>query len=231
MLADLASAPLRGHAEDGLARQLVWPDPLVERHQRSVLENLRHARTATEVDLVAAHASACFSVEADWNVLYLASLFGPLRAACTLGSEDSGDVRASLQQAAEVTYRLLGLAPRSLLAAPRVADFIDRILVPLAARESLSVGAFQGEGGFDFLGEARMWVAMARARGEWKAWNSRGAADALLAQCDRAGVVDRAPSPRPVALWTSMVAPGDPMRGSGWSPRPPIPGMASSGAI
>jgi hypothetical protein len=231
LLADLAAAPLRAHAEDGLARQLVWPDPLVERHQRSVLENLRRARTATEVDLVAAHAGACLSVEADWNVLYLASLFGPLRAACTLGSEDSGAVRANLQRAAEATYRLLGLTPRSLLAAPRVADFIDRILVPLALRESLSVGAFQGEGGFDFLGEARMWVAMARARGDWREWNSRGAADALLGQCDRAGVVDRTPSPRPVALWTCMVSPGDPMRGSGWSERPPIPGMALSGAV
>ena len=231
LLADLASAPVRANAEDGLARQLVWPDPLVERHHRSVLNNLRHARTATEVDVVAAHASACFSVEADWNVLYLSSLFGPLRAACTLGSDDSGAVRANLQQAADVTYRLLGLAPRSLLAAARVIDFIERIIVPLAPRESLSVDAFQGEGGFDFLLEAQMWVAIGRARGDLKEFDSRGAADALLALCGRAGVVDRAPSAQPVALWTTLVAPGDALRGPDWPERPPIPGMALSEAL
>jgi hypothetical protein len=229
LLAELAAAPLRAHAEESLERQVVWPDPLVEGHHRSVLGALRDVRTATEVDLVAAHASACFAVEADWNVLYLSSLFGPLRAACTLGADDSVAVRTNLHRAADVTYRLLGLTPWSLLTAPRVAHFIGRVLAPLAVRETLSVGAFHGEGGFDFLGEARVWVAVARAGGRLKEFDARIAAERMAALCERAGLVRRIPSPRSVTLWGAPVAPEDPRREPGWPRRPPIPGIETPG--
>jgi hypothetical protein len=225
LLTELAAGPVRAQAEESLERQQVWPDPLVERHHRRMLDALGDVRTTTEVDLVATHAGACFSVEADWNLLYLSSLFGPLRAACTLGADDGVAARTNLHRAADVTYRLLGLTPWSLLTAPRVADFIARILAPLAVRESLSIGAFRGEGGFDFLGEARVWVAVARAGGGWKELDARIAAERMAALCERAGLAERTPSPRAVTLWRVAVASEDPW-GDPRSPRrPPIPGI------
>jgi hypothetical protein len=134
-----AAAPLRAQAHAALARQELWPEPLVEHHWRALLDALDDARTATEVDLAAAYSDACFAVEADWNVLLVGSLVLPLRAGCT---HDPAP-------ATETTRRLTGCGPRELAALPRVRDVVDRI--PGEGPQ----GAFRGEGGFDLLAAAR----------------------------------------------------------------------------
>jgi hypothetical protein len=223
LLARLASAPLRAQAEDGLERQRVWPDPLVEHHYRSLFENVARARTTTEVDLIAAHASACFAVEADWNILFLSSLFAPLRAACTFGTEPSAVTCENLSRAATTTYSLLGLAPQHLLTVPRVTDFMSKILVSLAPSVDTNFDAFQGEAGFDFLYEAQLWLQMARARGQSFAINPAWS-DSILEFCHDAGIAAHA-LPMPVKLWETLIAPENLVRELARPQRPLIPGI------
>jgi hypothetical protein len=200
LLTRFAAAPLRARAEDGLARQSVWPDPLAAHHWRALIAALDAARTPTEVELVAVHAEACLAVEADWNIAFLGSLLLPLRAACTAGM-----TREGLVLAAQVAHALHGLGGQALLDVPRVAAFL-----PLLTAEVES--AFEGEAGFDVLIEVRGWRD---ATGELP--DPGGA----LAALD-----EPAPHPQPVTLWNTAIELVDVAAGLSAPRRPPIPGLA-----
>lgn len=229
LLTALSAAPLRARAEDGLARQSVWPDPLVEHHWRTLLATLDRARTETDVELISVHAEACFAIEADWNAALLGSLLGPLRAACTYGWEGSEASRAGVARAARTSHALLGLSPRRLLAVPRVAEFVARILVPLAADGSGAGAAFQGEAGFDLLGETEAWLEFVRDHGGETPRDAAGLSAALLGLLDRAGADEPASQPRPVALWDAGIEPDDVAGALARPRRPPIPGLEPVG--
>ena len=225
LLTGLAKAPMQAVAEDGLERQSQWPDPLVEHHWRTLLRHLDQANTPTEVDLIATYEDACFGIEADWNVLLLESLLGPLRAACTSGWDASEEARQGVRNAVAATYRLLGLGPRGLLSVPRAADFIARILVPLVSQDDPCLGAFLGEGGFDLLLHARGWIAVELARGVPGPVDATSATAALLRLFSRAGVEDPPPAPRAVSLWEILIQPHDLVPNMSRPNRPPVPGI------
>ncbi len=210
-LTALAAAPLRARAEDALERLATWPDPLVEHHWRSLLDGLDGARTPTEVDLVSVHADACFAVEADWNAALFAALLAPARAAAVYGRDEAG-AGAGVDRAAEAAFTLVGLGPRRLLDVPRVADFVERILVPLAADDSPALGAFEGEAGFETLREVQL-------------WRPSHLPVALLELLDRAGAREPPAQALPVTLWGTTVGPDDLIPALTRPNRPPIPGF------
>jgi hypothetical protein len=205
LLTAFAAAPLRARAADGLARQEVWADPLVEHHWRALLAALDQAVTPTEVELLASHADACLEVEADWNSLLLGSLFLPVRASCRVDARP-----ADLELAADLAYRLHGLSARELLELPRVARFVDR-LPTILSRDSLG-DAFKGEAGFDVVVEARRWL---------EATGSPPHPRATLRNLPL-----RAVEPQPVALWGETFELADLDAVLVAPPRPPIPGLA-----
>lgn len=196
-LTDLAAAPLRERAEEVLERQAVWPDPLVAHHWRALLAGLDAARTPTEVELVSVHAEACFAVERDWNAIALEALLAPVRA-CFAGG---------LDRSAAATCRLTGLGGERLLELPRVRDFIDAILLPLAAHPPDALGAFDGEAGFDVV------VA---ARSHLEEGGDRDLRAALRRLCDTA----RPARPQPFTLWGAEMDPEDLAEALARPPRP-----------
>lgn len=137
-----AAAPLRARSEAALARQAVWPDPLVERHHRALIDALDAAGTRTEVALAAAYADACLAIEADWNALLHAPLVAPLRARC--GGADPA-------RADPLARALLGVDPLTLR---RTAGLLARTAV-LAREPEVTLGAEQGEAGFELLADLR----------------------------------------------------------------------------
>jgi hypothetical protein len=148
LLTALAAAPLRARARAGIERLAVWPDPLVERHWRALLDAVDAAATPTEVELASLYASACFAVEADWNAVLHATLLGPLRAACAIGG--SGEIGVDA----------------------RAAWFLREVAAPMAAEPAGALGAFAGEAGFELVndlrdalsGDARPLLARVRVR-------------------------------------------------------------------
>ena len=107
--ARLAAAPFRELAESRLARQSLWPDPLMEHHWGALLSGLDEACTVTEVELAVTLEEACFAVEAAWNTALLSSLLCPLREACRYGWEGTGAARRRVDQAADAAFALWGL--------------------------------------------------------------------------------------------------------------------------
>jgi hypothetical protein len=164
-LADIAAASWRECADAAAARQSIWPDPLVARHWQNLSTHLAQARTPTEVDLVAAHAEACFSVEADWNRLWMAAALAPFRAAL-MYRLIGADAHAGIEQAASLVGQLLGRGPRAILALPYVAQFLRANLSRMADASAPSPGAWLGEAGFDLINPMRAWAALAAAGGE-----------------------------------------------------------------
>lgn len=177
-LADLAAAPQRARAEEALERQAVWPDPLIAHHWRALLDDLDGARTATEVELVVAHAGACFAIERDWNTLVLETLLGPLRAAFA----------GAAGPAVALSRQLTGIGGARLLALPRVRGYLGAALEPLAARPPEALGAFDGEAGFDVIVAARTHLA------------EGGDPDLRGVLRERLGAAGETPA-QPVVLW------------------------------
>lgn len=196
--ASLAAAPLRAQAENGLARQSAWPDPLMEHHWRALLQELDQARTVTEVEFAVAREEACFAVEACWNVVFLTSLLGPVREACRFGWASTDAARRGAHDAANTSYALSGLGPRALLDVPRVSAFLTHCLARFAGQPPPELGAFWGEAGFDALEQARGWVAIQRVYGDEVLRNVRAS---LVALYDRARLPEPAAASRPVQLW------------------------------
>jgi hypothetical protein len=191
-----AAAALRTAAEHALARQAVWPDPLVGHHSRSLVAALDGARTLTEVEAVAAHAAACFAVEADWNLIFLTSLLAPVRAAFAFGWARSADAEDAVGFAAGAAFVLYGMGPRSVLALPRVGDFLrDALGGQLAGAPE--AGAYRGEGGGDVVREASAWAAVTGV----EAPDGDRLAAALAELLDVVGTREPAYDPRPVSLW------------------------------
>ncbi len=145
-LARAAAAPLRARCEAALERQAAWPDPLVARHHRSLIDALDAARTRTEVALAAAFADACVAVEADWNALLHAALVAPLRARC--GGADPA-------RAGELAVVLLGADPLRLARTETVLEAAARV----AREPEVTLGAEAGEAGFDLLADLRAHLA------------------------------------------------------------------------
>src|SRR5262249_13506430 len=103
-------------------------------------------------------------------------------------------------------------------------DFMNAILVSLAPNVGMNLGAFQGEAGFDFLYEAQLWLETARGKGHSFAINPTWS-DSILDRCHDAAIVTHAPSPLPVKLWETLIAPEDLVRELARPQRPPIPGL------
>jgi len=185
-LTELVAAPQRVRAQDALERQAIWPDPLVAHHWHSLLHGLEGARTPTEVELVLAHAEACFAIERDWNALMLETLLGPLRAAFAGQAGPAG----------ALTEQLTGVGGHRLLALPRVRAHLDAVLEPLAMRPPGALGAFEGEAGFELVVAARTHLV------------EGGDPDLRAVLRDRLGAGGEAPA-RPFALWRVGVDPGD----------------------
>jgi hypothetical protein len=207
-----AAAPLRAEAEARLARAGFWPDPLVEHHWRALLAALDEAVTAAEVELISEYSAACFAIEAGWNAALLATLFGPLRAACLWEASPEERYRDGLRRAALAAYELVGLGPRALLQSPRVADFVARVLTPMSTSDPGAFGAAAGEAGFDTLLAARAWRAAARARGERDPGDpgDAGALQAALHESlDRAGIPEPRSKPLRLTLWGVEIEPDD----------------------
>ena len=220
-----AAAALREQAEERLERRSIWPDPLVEHHWRSLISALDDVSTPTEVELVSAHADACFAIEGDWNAALLATLLEPLRAACTFGAMLDGRLRAGVGRAAEAAHSLIGLGPRSLLDVPRVTHFVERILFPLGRRDPGALSAAAGEAGFEPVLAARAWFDAVRARGEEEPRDPGELRAALLGLLDEAGAPEPPALPRPVTLWGVEIDLADLMTALAAPARPPVPGM------
>jgi hypothetical protein len=224
--AERAAAPLRAEAQARLARAGFWPDPLVEHHWRSFLAALDEAATAGEVELISEYWAACFAIEAGWNAALLATLLGPLRAACLWGANPEERYRDGLRRAALAAHELVGLGPRALLRNPRVAAFVARVLQPMTTRDRGAFGAAAGEAGFDALLAARAWRATARARGEPDPGDAAGLQAALQSLFDRAGIDEPEPKPLPLTLWGVEIDPGALPAALTAPNRPPLPGLA-----
>jgi hypothetical protein len=196
--AKLAAAPFRALAEQGLARQCAWPDPLLEHHWRALLHELDGARTVTEVEFAVAREEAFFGVEAGWNVVFLSSLLCPMREAWRFSWEPGDAASRAVHEAAHTSYALWGQGPRALLDVPRVSAFLTECIVRYAGEEPSEIGAFWGEGGFDVLEQARGWVAIERAFGNEVL---RDARVSLLALYDGAGLGEPPANSHPVRLW------------------------------
>ena len=210
LLTRFAAAPWRVAAEDALKRRVRWPDPLIEHHWRALLAGLDSARTPTEVELVIAHASACFAVEADWNTLMFTSLSAPLRAACIAGWDASAAATDGLNGAVAMTRELTGLDASAIASLPLVASYIEHVMNPVAADPDPSWGAYHGEPGCDLAAEARV---LAGATG------LRPFADLL------SGVQSPPAEPLPFRLWNTPILPSDLSQALTKPSRPAIPGL------
>jgi hypothetical protein len=198
--AETAAAPLLARAAEALERQAFWPDPLTEHHWTALRADLRAARTSAEVELIAFHAAACLAVEGDWNLLLLGGLLAPLRAALEHDLEPGPERAAAARRAARSTRALTGLGPRALLDHPRVAFHVERVVIPLAARDPGPLGADEGEAGFDLVTVARGWQALSGAVPD---------AAGLTGALDRARVPEPPSAPLPVRLWDTEVGAAD----------------------
>jgi hypothetical protein len=196
LLTRLAAAGLRARAEAALARQTFWPDPITERHWRDLRDDLGRARTPTEVDLVAFHATACLAVESDWNLIRHGALIAPLVAA--LGHDLEPDpIRArGVRYAATASHALTGLGPRAALAHPVVGG--------LLGRDTGGQGTEEGEAGYELVTASRTWSEVTGEPADIAALNR---------VLDRAQAPEPPAAPRPVTRW-----------GSAEGLRPPLPG-------
>ena len=214
LLAALAAAPVRAHAEATLARQAVWPEPVLAAGARALLDDLSGTRTGTDVDLVSMHHGACAAIEADWNGALGGALLAPVEAAAIAGWDPGA---AAIVAPALATARALTGAAGALLAVPRVQT-LARVI---AARDDLppELGAWLGEQGHAAVGEARAWFAVRgiAARDEV----------AVRAALREAWRDPPAGEPRAVRLWDTEVALDDLARVPA---RPPVPGRSRPAA-
>ena len=223
-LAAIAAASLRERADAALARQTVWPDPLVAHHWQSLLASLGQARTPTEVDLLVAHAEACFAVEADWNQLWMAVALAPFRAALMFRLIGA-DAHAGVEKAITLCEQLLGRGPRALLAVPHFTEFFRVNLSQASDATAPSPGAWFGEAGFDVIAPMRAWAAGA-ATGEPVSLARQRIVGEALQLLERAHAREPQPGPRRwIQLWGRRAAPEacDELLRS--PARPPIPGF------
>lgn len=195
LLTRLAAAGPRARAADALERQAFWPDPITERHWRSLRDDLDTARTPTEVELITYHAAACLAVESDWNLLQHGALTAPVIAAIAYDLEPEPARAAGVRAAADASHTITGLGPRAALEHPVVAG--------LVGRDPGGHGTEEGEAGYDLVTAVAQWSA---ATGE------SGDAAALARLLDRVEAPEPPADPAPVTRW------GD--AGGG---RPPLP--------
>jgi hypothetical protein len=195
LLTRLAAAGVHARAAAALERQAIWPDPLTERHWRTLQADLERARTPTEVELVAFHAAACLAVESDWNLLRHGTLTAPLVAALAHDLEPDPRRAASVRLSAHAAHELTGLGPRAALDDPVVAALI--------ARDPTPAGTEEGEAGYELVTALRAWSEATGAPGD---------ATALRGALDRAQVPEPPATPRPLRRW-----------GTPDGDRPPLP--------
>lgn len=193
LLTRFAAAGLRARAEEALARQAFWPDPLTERHWSGLIAALDAARTPTEVALIAHHAEGCLTVEADWNVLAHGALTAPLIAALAHDLEPDPARAEGVRRAAALTHRLTGLGPRAALREPWIGG--------LVGRDIGDHGTEEGEAGYDLVSASRVWSEQ----------TGRPATPATVeAALDAVQAPEPAPEPRPPHRWERPPGPVDP---------------------
>jgi hypothetical protein len=211
--AALAAAPLLAQADAMAARQARWPQPLLAAHAAGVRQVLAHAHTASEVELVAAHAQACLDVEADALRLFWAAALAPARAALRRALGAAG-ADADLRRATRLARSLFGLGPRALFELPDVASMWQHSLLPALSAQDLD--SWQGEAGGELLPLLRAWQA-ANPGADGRRLFDPPAAAASRRQPRRLQLWCR---PLPLAAWNAAL--GGPLR-------PPIPGWTGEG--
>jgi hypothetical protein len=197
LLARFAGAGLRARAAQALERQAFWPDPITEAHWRALRDDLDGARTTTEAELVAYHATACLAVESDWNLLLHGALIAPLLAAIAYDVEPDPRRARAVRGTIEAAHALTGLGPRAALEQPAVAG--------LVGRDAGAQGTEEGEAGYDLVTAVEGWSA---ATGE------PAEAAALARMLDRIGAPEPRADPRPVGRWGGPDGERPPLHGS-----------------
>ena len=200
LLTELAAAPLRCRLDAIEQRQAEWPQPLLAAHARALRAALPQAGTATEVELLSAHADACLDVEADWQSLFFAAQMGPLRAALNFGISPAEATRG-LRGASAISRNLLGLAPAATLQGALVQALLQNHMLDGASCAGSDAVAWGGEAGHELLPLLRAWQALATVRDETAAGHRTGLPAALRQLAGRCLDTTTDAAPVVVQLW------------------------------
>jgi len=141
-----------------LERQRVWPDEGLDAFWREARNAALPVRSPVAQYAVACDCEARFSIELARNMLHLNGMLAPLRAIANHGWEETEESRSGIEKAAETAIALTGYTPAEIFALPRVWHFIVNNLEPRLNEGMDGFGAMAGEGGFDLVRHARMWL-------------------------------------------------------------------------
>jgi hypothetical protein len=140
-----------------LARQTSWPDPTLAGHALATKAAIDVATTPIAREAISEERNCNFQIEATWNSLLLTSLLAPLRAMATHGWARSLDSEEAILKAIRTTHALTGFGPRAILQLPGIQRHLENNFWPGLEAGTESLGAMQGEAGFDLLQHACAW--------------------------------------------------------------------------
>ncbi len=146
-----------GFADIYLERQAIWVDPVLARHAELTKLAMQSATTAIAREAIAEDRSLNFQIEATWNSLLLSTLFAPFRATATHGCLKDAESQEAMVRAIQCAYSLSGYGPSAIAKIPIVECYLAHNFWPRLGNSEASIGALQGEAGFDLLQHAIAW--------------------------------------------------------------------------
>jgi hypothetical protein len=154
----LDARPDTSLADAFLERQQVWPDEALAAHWQETRDAMLAARSPIAQYAVASDREALFSIESTRHMLWLNGMLAPLRAIANQGWEESEDSRAGVEKAEATIHALTGYTPAEIFNLPRIWHFVVNNLEPRLNEGTEGFGAMAGEGGFDLVRHARIWL-------------------------------------------------------------------------
>ena len=140
----LPLAPVQTMADQILAHQLLWPDPVLAQHARQTCDLLAAASSPIAREAIAEDRALQFEITALANRLQLSAWLAPLTAPPPHREASIATVRA-----------LSGLEPAEILALPRIQNFLSNNLNRWLHSSEEFQGSMQGDAGLELLQQAR----------------------------------------------------------------------------
>jgi hypothetical protein len=139
----LPLAPVQTMADQILAHQLLWPDPVLAQHAQQTCDLLSAASSPIAREAIAEDRALQFEITALANRLQLSAWLAPFTAP------------HPHREAAIATARALsGLEPAAILALPRIQNFLNNNLNRWLHASEEFQGSLQGDAGLELLQQA-----------------------------------------------------------------------------